>query len=104
MDAKAKLAKMAERIFAERDRHGGSLAVGNILKAHRSYLLDPSELPEDTPGTDRHMELLEHDAFPDPDGESENPRDPSVVVAARAVRTNPSYEEPQDRPRLGTLE
>jgi hypothetical protein len=103
MDAKAKLARMGEQIIAERDRYGGSLKVGRILKANRSYLLDPSELPEDTPGTDSHLEILEHSAFPDPDGPAGEP----PLAAAKAV---PGEEEAREgtgrrgRRKLGTLE
>lgn len=104
MNAKAKLARMAEQIYADRDRNGGSLSVGNILKAHRSYLLDPSELPEDSPGTDRHVELLEHAAFPDPEGKAEEPRRREAEMTSRSDGSSAAEPRRGGRRRLGTLE
>jgi hypothetical protein len=85
MEAKQRLARIAEDMFADRVANGGTARVNEVLKAHRTYLLEPTELPEDTPGTNAPLEVLEPEPFvdgaePDP-GDGRPPLRREVAVS-----------------------
>lgn len=65
MEAKQRLARMAEDMYAQRVANGGTARIDSVLKAHRTYLKEPTELPEDAPGADEPLALLDHESFGD---------------------------------------
>lgn len=65
MEAKQRLARMAEDMYAQRVVNGGTARIDAVLKAHRTYLKEPTELPEDAPGADAPLALLDHESFGD---------------------------------------
>lgn len=75
MEAKQRLARMAEDMYAQRVANGGTARIDAVLKAHRTYLKEPAELPEDAP-----LALLDHESFGD-----DNP-------AASAVKRPPAVQ------------
>ncbi len=65
MEAKQRLARIAEDMYAQRVANGGTARIDAVLKAHRTYLKEPAELPEDAPGADAPLALLDHESFGD---------------------------------------
>lgn len=65
MEAKQRLARIAADMYAQRLANGGTAKVDAVLKAHRTYLKEPKELPEDAPDARDELSLIDRETFPD---------------------------------------
>jgi len=86
MDAKLKLAELARTMFEERKNRFGTVNVGRYLKAGRSYLLDPTELPEDAGDAERQLEIVDERLARDDETAEETPSRPRRESQPKAIR------------------
>ena len=78
MEAKQRLALIAKDMLAQRVANGGTAKVDAMLKAHRTYLKQPTDLPEDAADSRDPLALVDHESFGEAPSGSDQTRAPNA--------------------------